>query len=137
MSKSIYVGGILQNPSTLKYTQFNVMTLKNKEGRTMLSINSGITRITVPFEPVFEAMAEWSEKERGGKARKLLDVAPTAPIARCEWIESDHGSYICSACGEDWVLNDGTPEENHMNYCPRCGAIMEDVLDERRRIYNS
>lgn len=62
MNKNIYVGGILQNPSTLKYTQFNVMMFKDKEGRTMLSINSGITRITVPFEQVLEAMAEWRKE---------------------------------------------------------------------------
>lgn len=122
MNKNICVGGILQNPSTLKYTQFNVMTLKNKEGRAMLSINSGITRITVPFEPVFEAMAEWSEKERGGEARKLLDVAPTAPIACCEWIKSGYGSYVCSKCNIEWFLDDGVPE---IKYCPNCGAKLE------------
>ena len=33
--------------------------------------------------------------------------------------------YDCSVCGESWVLNDGTPQENNMNYCPRCGAKMD------------
>lgn len=64
-------------------------------------------------------------------------TANFTPAVQGEWIESDHGSYICSMCGEDWALNDGTSAENNMNYFPRCGAIMEDVLDERRRIYNS
>lgn len=57
------------------------------------------------------------------------DVAPPAnftPAVHGRWIESDHGSYVCSMCGEDWVLNDGTPAENNMNYCPRCGARMEE-----------
>lgn len=68
------------------------------------------------------------------KAKKLLDVIPPAnftPAVQGRWIESDHGSYICSLCYEDWMLNDGTPEENHMNYCPRCGARMGDALDGR------
>lgn len=60
-----------------------------------------------------------------------LTVTNVAPVARGEWIESDHGSYVCSLCGEDWLLNDGTPEENHMNYCPRCGARMGDALGGR------
>lgn len=67
-------------------------------------------------------------------AKKLLDVIPPAnftPAVQGRWIESDHGSYICSLCYEDWMLNDGTPEENHMNYCPRCGARMGDALDGR------
>lgn len=36
----------------------------------------------------------------------------------------DNNSYRCTACGEIWILNDGTPEENNMNYCPNCGADM-------------
>lgn len=53
-----------------------------------------------------------------------LDSAGVVPVVHGDWIESDHGSYICSVCGEDWMLYAGTPEENHMNYCPRCGARM-------------
>lgn len=60
-----------------------------------------------------------------------LTVTRAAHITQGHWIESDHGSYVCSACGEDWVLNDGNPEENHMNYCPRCGARMDGALDGR------
>ena len=47
------------------------------------------------------------------------------------WIPSDMGggepdeAYVCSECGEPWVLNDGTPEENNMRYCPACGARMD------------
>lgn len=66
MSKSIYVGGLFYSPSTLKYRQFNVMMQKDKNGQALLSINDGITRFTVPFKPVFDAMTEWDEKERGG-----------------------------------------------------------------------
>lgn len=37
----------------------------------------------------------------------------------------DGDSYFeCSNCGEPWVLNAGTPEENNMHYCPNCGAKM-------------
>ena len=41
------------------------------------------------------------------------------------WKDFDCGnSYECTYCGEIWTLNDGTPEENNMNYCPKCGADM-------------
>ena len=41
------------------------------------------------------------------------------------WEDFDCGnSYRCTSCGEIWTLNDGTPEENNMNYCPKCGANM-------------
>ena len=42
----------------------------------------------------------------------------------------DYNSYRCTACGEIWALNDGTPEENNMNYCPNCGADMRGKKDE-------
>ena len=42
-----------------------------------------------------------------------------------QWEDFDYdNSYLCTSCGEIWILNDGTPEENNMNYCPNCGADM-------------
>lgn len=45
-----------------------------------------------------------------------------------EWIEREDVSgdlyYDCSVCGESWVIIDGTPKENGMDYCPHCGADM-------------
>ena len=32
--------------------------------------------------------------------------------------------WRCTACGNEWCLNDGTPTENECYYCPRCGARM-------------
>ena len=43
---------------------------------------------------------------------------------RCEWIESEDGYYICSACGIEWMLDDGAPE---IIYCPNCGAKLEET----------
>lgn len=36
------------------------------------------------------------------------------------------GSYFeCSRCGEKWELTCGSPADNHLNYCPDCGAKVE------------
>lgn len=48
------------------------------------------------------------------------------------WIErfdiwDDILQYECSVCGKLWVLNDGTPKNNEMNYCPKCGAKMGEI----------
>lgn len=46
-----------------------------------------------------------------------------------EWIdrteEPGAGYWECSYCGEPWVLIEGTPAENNMNYCPNCGVKMD------------
>lgn len=49
------------------------------------------------------------------------------------WIEQDDYNdtyYKCSVCGEPWVLIDGTPLENGMHFCPKCGARMESEVKQ-------
>lgn len=52
-----------------------------------------------------------------------------APVIHAKWIdhseEDDAGYYKCSNCEEPWVLMEGTPDDNKMNYCPTCGAKMD------------
>lgn len=65
----------------------------------------------------------------------IIDIehdAPTldyAPVVHGEWIEQEITPgdvyYTCSVCKEDWFIPDGTPDENFMHYCPRCGAKMD------------
>ena len=46
-----------------------------------------------------------------------------------EWIEvEDYNGdvhYKCDQCGEEWTFPFGTPKENNANFCPNCGARME------------
>lgn len=36
------------------------------------------------------------------------------------------GTYFeCSRCGDKWELTCGSPADNHLNYCPDCGAKVE------------
>lgn len=58
-----------------------------------------------------------------------IDNAPTAdvsPVRHGHWEELDEeGCYCCSACGNPWIIIDGTPQDNDMNFCPNCGAKMD------------
>lgn len=59
-------------------------------------------------------------------ALKLLKEQPEQKHGH--WIEQDDCNdtyYECSVCGEPWVLIDGTPSENNMCFCPKCGAKMD------------
>ena len=40
-----------------------------------------------------------------------------------DYYDDEH--WQCSACGCEWYLEAGTPEENDMHYCPECGAKMD------------
>ena len=67
-----------------------------------------------------------------GRVFYILQTAPTIeaePVRHGRWIEQEGYDgdvyYSCSACGCDWICIDGTPEENDMHYCPKCGAKMD------------
>lgn len=52
------------------------------------------------------------------------------PVQHGEWILNpcnlyNNATWVCSVCGNEWVLIDGTPLDNQMDYCPRCGAKMD------------
>lgn len=61
----------------------------------------------------------------------LLNNIPAADVVEVKrgrwtmWDDGEGDTYECSACGEVWTLNAGTPKENNMHYCPNCGAKME------------
>lgn len=40
---------------------------------------------------------------------------------KCKWEEDDDYGYWDTSCGEQFVLEAGTPKENNMNYCCYCG----------------
>ena len=48
-----------------------------------------------------------------------------------EWIiEADYNGdeiYQCPFCKSEFVLIDGTPEDNEYEYCPKCGAYLRYV----------
>jgi DNA-directed RNA polymerase subunit RPC12/RpoP len=64
----------------------------------------------------------------------LSDLPSVYPKQRTgHWIEDTNGTYTdnhdtweCSECGHAQILLEGTPKDNDYNYCPNCGAKMEE-----------
>ena len=64
-----------------------------------------------------------------------LSVAPTIeakPVVHAHWIsKNDHGYewiFVCSNCG----YIDGYPFNDRSNYCPNCGAKMDEPTEESK-----
>ena len=61
------------------------------------------------------------------------ESADVAPVIHAHWDEfSDYtGTHYaeCSRCGLLWWIEEGTAEENEMFYCPKCGAKMDEEVD--------
>ena len=55
--------------------------------------------------------------------------ADVQPVQHGRWILEDKDyvddTYICSACGYEFIITAGDLESNELNYCPRCGAKMD------------
>ena len=52
---------------------------------------------------------------------KAQSDAPLPPT--CRWVEDSDGPWR-GDCGIEWELTEGTPVENDMKYCPRCGRSL-------------
>ena len=52
--------------------------------------------------------------------------ADVREVVHGQWIKLYNGNYKCSECGDWWCsdCNDGVI--NEFNYCPNCGARMEE-----------
>lgn len=51
-------------------------------------------------------------------------------MKECNFIrKDDYTRYECSNCKEEWYFEDGTPEDNSYNYCPKCGAKIAKVIE--------
>lgn len=63
---------------------------------------------------------------RGVNELPAADVEPRRKTGT--WTEEnvyfDSYAWRCSVCKEDWNLIEGTPFENNMRFCPKCGAEM-------------
>lgn len=62
----------------------------------------------------------WHTMESRGYRCIPVTITPDAP---CTWTEDtkDPGVWR-GTCGVCWTFEDGTPDENKVNFCPRCGA---------------
>lgn len=79
-----------------------------------------------------DASDEWARGYDAG-INETIDIidnippADVAPVEHAHWIQAndiDETAWRCSKCDLTWLLDEGTPSENEMRYCPKCGAYM-------------
>lgn len=59
-----------------------------------------------------------------------INFAPTidaVPVVHGHWKEDDGRVRVCSVCDTDWCHKDEMDFEQYFNYCPNCGAKMDEV----------
>ncbi len=53
--------------------------------------------------------------------QRLADLIDRPTCKNSEYLY-DGSFFECSKCGERWELTCGSPADNNLNFCPRCGA---------------
>ena len=60
-------------------------------------------------------------------------AADVAPVVHGRWISKNHHGYewvfVCSNCG----YIDGYPFNDRFNYCPNCGAKMDETVEDDKQ----
>lgn len=93
--------------------------LRNAEERTMMELTDG---------ELLDLLAEAVGLDRYGS--KNFDdglferIAELVDRPTCKNSEDlyDGSFFECSECGVRWELTCGSPADNNLNFCPRCGA---------------
>lgn len=72
--------------------------------------------------------ADYPLWQSSGELFDMLADLIDRPTCRNVADPHDGSHFECSKCGERWELTCGSPADNHLNYCPRCGSevIMND-----------
>jgi len=68
-----------------------------------------------------EKACPWCRAEKAEAEVKRL----TGKSKSCKWQQDSDGNWE-TECHEMFILNDGGPNDNRMNYCPYCGCVIEE-----------
>lgn len=79
---------------------------------------------------LIENLRKFAPEQYTDLINQLILKQPTEdvqPVIHAEWelVNEDENVYMCSNCGDEFITIDGTATENHMLYCPFCGAKMD------------
>ena len=99
----------------------------------------------IDAEALREKLYEWCgnhcENKDGCKFCDISDIidfiyeAPTIeakPVVHAHWECTQWYEHQCSNCGDFALLNDKNVDCKS-NYCPHCGAVMDEVIDNDKR----
>ena len=128
-------------------TEYDCTLLDRVDVRYVLSDLSSarpeLCEDAVSRKAVYEAMVEKGQRSRryklgetwelnGAEIRETLDTVPSVTPKRKtgKWVNNIHDLPVCDQCGYMTPYDRAIDDYEYGNYCPNCGARMEEVNNE-------
>ena len=89
----------------------------------LISRQAAIEELHRYFFQGFYSNKHWNSNHVLQAIANVPNVEPK--IGQWEHLNDEENIYKCTACGVVWAIEEGTPEENEMFFCCRCGAKMK------------
>ena len=93
--------------------------LREIEERTLLDVTDGELLDLLAVAVGFDRCG--SKNFDDGLFERIAELVDRPTCKNSEYLY-DGSFFECSKCGERWELTCGSPADNNLNFCPRCGA---------------
>lgn len=93
--------------------------LREIEGRTTSELTDGELLDLLADKVRFGRYGSKNFDE--GLFERIAELVDRPTCKNSEYLY-DGSFFECSKCGERWELTCGSPADNNLNFCPRCGA---------------
>lgn len=93
--------------------------LREIEGRTTSELTDGELLDLLADKVRFGRYG--SKNFDDGLFERIAELVDRPTCKNSEYLY-DGSFFECSECGERWELTCGSPADNHLAFCPRCGA---------------
>ena len=93
--------------------------LREIERQTLCELNDGEILDLLAASVGFDRYG--SKNFDDGLFERIAELVERPTCKNSEYLY-DGSFFECSECGERWELSCGSPADNSLNFCPRCGA---------------
>lgn len=100
----------------------------NRNAERWLTARQYLTIADIERWGSHELKGHKANEDESRKADETIDriMGPENEDRHCQWLPFNQGLLWRSYCGMTWNFEDGGPEQNGVNFCPRCGKPLRE-----------
>lgn len=102
-----------------------------KATRKLNGIDKNVGSIEEDIKEDIKIIKELMPKLHRRYRNALIEIIQEVNKNTCTYkqTEIDYNSWRCSNCKCEWCFDEGNPKDNNTNFCPECGARIENFIE--------